>query len=172
MTLEQKRQEELMSERGEKVFMELKKRGLNRRGQNITIGTLILILLGVIVLVFLIIGSITGFDFFFGKFSLLPGQSLQTIAQSCGLAKENNLKLDYCEYKKTKIDGDTQYINCQDSRIASTLDDFDGKIECDKNVYGELDYCKSKDLKADEIVNGLTCSQREDSSTVSEPSVK
>ena len=62
------------------------KKGMNKRGQDLTIGTLVLIVLGVVVLVLLIVGFTKGWGFIFDKFDSAPGKSLETTIQACNFA--------------------------------------------------------------------------------------
>jgi hypothetical protein len=97
---------------------------MNKRGQDLSIGTLILIILGIAVLVILIIGFTSGWDFLISKFSIAPGQTLETLAQSCLISGNNALSLDFCSFKEVSIDGKDQWVNCEDPRInaANTYD--------------------------------------------------
>ena len=115
---------------------------MNKRGAELAIGTLIIIILGVVVLVLLIVGFTTGFDFFFGKFELLPGQDLETIAQSCRLAAQGDLKIDYCSFKEIEIDGEKEFVNCKDERLKSSLEDLKN-IDC-VAPYTTESYCINK----------------------------
>ncbi|MBI2632584.1 hypothetical protein HYW75_06265, partial [Candidatus Pacearchaeota archaeon] len=97
----------------------------------------------VVVVVVLIIGFTQGFDFIFGKFKLLPGQSLQTVVESCNVAANLDLKADLCEqFKKIKIDSSDEYLNCQDDRIKRNMkEELQGKV--DSNC-GSIEYEKAQ----------------------------
>ena len=98
------------------------KKGLNKRGQDLTIGTLILIVLGIVVLVLLIIGFTKGWGFIFDKFESAPGKSLQTTIESCNFAGQGGLRADYClELKRVDYSGETQYVNCESEIIRGQL---------------------------------------------------
>lgn len=88
---------------------------INRKG-DVTISTVILIVLGLVVLVMLIVGFTQGFDFFFGKFDNAPSE-LQTLAKACVLYAQGSLRIDFCNYR---LVGD-EIINCRDSRIIDSL---------------------------------------------------
>lgn len=90
--------------------------GLKKKG-DVTITTMILIVLGLAVLVMLIVGFTKGWDFFFGKFDQAPSE-LQTIAKACALYAQGGLSIDFCNYR---VVGD-EIVNCQDNRIKATLD--------------------------------------------------
>ena len=80
----------------------LKKR-VNKRGQDLSITTLVLIVLGVIVLVVVAIGVTQGFDSVFGW---LPGfipQDLEKTTQACNIYAQQDLTTSYCkEFKEIK----------------------------------------------------------------------
>src|SRR3989344_2588836 len=96
---------------------------MDRKGQEgVTIGTLLLIVLGIVVVVVLIIGATNGFDFIFGKVDKLPGEDLQAVAQGCIIAAQNSLTLDYCvECKKIELDGEKRLVNCEYSKISDSV---------------------------------------------------
>lgn len=101
-----------------------KGRGLldNKKAQEgITIGTLLLIVLGAVVVVVIILGATGGLNFVFSKINLVPGQDLQAVVSSCEVAALNGLKADYCGYKQAKIDNVKQYVNCEDTRIKDSM---------------------------------------------------
>ncbi len=102
----------------------MSKEGMNRKGQEgLTLTTLLLIVLGIVVVVIIILGFTGGFDFIFGKVKLLPGQDLQAVVTSCQLAAQNGLTADYClTFKEITIDGVTEFLNCQDARVQSSMD--------------------------------------------------
>ncbi len=98
------------------------KRGVHSKGQEgLSVTSLLVIILGIIVVVVLIIGFTQGFDFIFGKFKILPGQNLQAVAESCKASADLGLKIDYCtQFKKITVDGNTEYVNCEDPRLQLT----------------------------------------------------
>lgn len=132
---------------------------MNKRGQELSIGTLILIILGIVVLVVIVIGLTTGTDFLFGLFEKGPGSSLEIVAQGCGVAAEAGLYIDYCkEFKEVEINGVEQYVNCEFPDIEAVID---GDLVCSSKKGFELAetakaFCKGKDI--DTLVNGAACS--------------
>ncbi len=70
----------------------------NKRGQNLTLGTIILIVLGVAVLVLLIFGFSQGWNNLWGKVTSFfgGGNNVDTIIQSCTLACTTESEYDYC----------------------------------------------------------------------------
>ena len=98
------------------------KKGMNKKGQDLTIGTLVLIVLGVVVLVLLIVGFTKGWGFIFDKFDSAPGKSLETTVQACNFAWQGGLQADYClEFKRVSYAGETQYVNCEADIIKPQL---------------------------------------------------
>ena len=70
---------------------------VNKRGQNLTLGTIILIILGIAVLVFLIFGFTTGWGNLFDRFKNFAGTSnVDTIKQACELACVGENKAQFC----------------------------------------------------------------------------
>jgi len=91
----------------------------NKKG-DVTISTVILIVLGLAVLVLLIIGFTKGWDFFFGIFDSGPSD-LQTVAKACIGYVEASLSIDFCKYRLVEIDGKDELVNCNDGRILQSL---------------------------------------------------
>jgi hypothetical protein len=122
------------------------KKRMNKKGQELW--QLLVLLLGIAVVAIVIIGAIFGFDKIFGLFRPVGGE-LELVAQQCKLAAENNLVTSYCiEFKEVKIAGETQYVNCQDSRIvledAGLKSQMDSK--CSNGEQSAKSYCEQ--LKA------------------------
>jgi hypothetical protein len=72
---------------------------VNKKGQNLTIGTIIMIVLGIAVLVFLIFGFSTGWNNMWSKITNLGGgeANVATIRQSCVLACSIENKEGFCD---------------------------------------------------------------------------
>lgn len=95
---------------------------MEKRGQQLSITTLLLIVIGVVVAVVLIIGFTQGFDFIFGKTEFLPGQTLEALVQTCGVAGQNELVADYCKtFKEVELNGRKRFVNCQYSEIENLV---------------------------------------------------
>jgi uncharacterized protein (UPF0333 family) len=130
---------------------------MNNKGQEgITLGTLLLIVLGVVVVVIIIVGATQGFGTFFDLFNQAPGKSLEVAVQSCALAAQNSLKTDYCvDLKKVEINGEEQYVTCKWLGDNNYLED---KIsDCKPLVLDEKAFCVNEKLKKDVKVNGVAC---------------
>jgi len=97
---------------------------MNKRGQDLSIGTLILIVLGIIVLVLLILGFSLGWSNLWEKINIFKGgSSIGDIANACKIAVASQDVYSYCQdFKKIKINGQTEYLNCLDGRVQSSLE--------------------------------------------------
>ena len=95
----------------------------NTKGQDLSIGTLILIVLGIVVLVLLILGFSMGWQDLFTKINIFSGGSnLESVAQACNLAADSQATISYCsDFKKVKDNGKTVYANCEYSKIQTSL---------------------------------------------------
>ena len=91
----------------------VKKRGENKRGQSeVSLGTILLLILGLVALIMIIIGVTTGFGEFFGAFGLLP-DDLTKMATACQTYAGNEaLRLSYCQYYEGRIQGKKGWYNC------------------------------------------------------------
>jgi hypothetical protein len=106
---------------------------INRKG-DVTISTVILIVLGLAVLVFLIIGFTQGFDIFFGTIGTVDPGDLEIVAQACKGYVEAGLSISFCEFKKVDVGGDDEWINCKDPRLLNTIGEASKPIlKCDEN---------------------------------------
>jgi hypothetical protein len=76
---------------------------LGKKGQNMTIGTIILIVLGIAVLVFLIFGFSSGWGNFWDKVTIFGGgkSNVDTIVQACEIACSQESIYDYCTVERT-----------------------------------------------------------------------
>ena len=139
------------------------KKEMNKKAQEgVTIGTLILIVLGIVVLVTIIIGFTTGFGFITDKFEIAPGQNLEAVAQSCKISAETDLKIDYCTFKEISVDGKDQFVNCEDQRVQIAIkDDIDNKVRDCNGLDNKTSYCANKvipDKWEVTLVNNELCS--------------
>lgn len=92
------------------LFMDLKRKG------DVTISTVILIVLGLAVLVMLILGFTKGTDFLFSWFDKAPGE-IQQIAKACVGYAQGSFTIDFCTYRKAG----NELVNCNDDRIRAAL---------------------------------------------------
>lgn len=84
------------------------KRGWNKKGAEMTIGTIVIIVLAVAVLVFLIFGFSTGWTNLWSKITAFTGggANVDTVKQACVLACNTQNKYDFCELTRTVKFGD------------------------------------------------------------------
>jgi len=129
---------------------------VNKKAQDLSIGTLILIVLGIIVLVLLILGFSIGWANLWEKIGIFGGSSsISDVVTACSLASTSNANFDYCNrFHKLKIDGKTEYINCQDSRVSQSLDT---ELTCTGNPVNEQCAKLTEKQREGALVNGALC---------------
>ena len=93
---------------------------MNKKAQDLSIGTLILIVLGIVVLVLLILGFSLGWSNLWEKINIFQGgSSIGDVVTACKLSVTAQDTYSYCQdFKKIKVDGKVEYVNCLDSRVA------------------------------------------------------
>lgn len=143
------------------------KRGsiLDRKGQNVTITTLILIVLGVIVLVLLVTGFIIGWDRIIDIITI--GGGLDQKLQKCNAAASFDAVFEFCEYEEVRIEGEKEWVNCEDSRLEPLIAAEVGTAnipECPAE-YSRTKFCEENELSNEEYVNGEQCSSSGSSSS-------
>lgn len=113
---------------------------LNKKGQDLSIGTLILIVLGIVVLVLLILGFSLGWSNLWDRINIFGGgASLNDVVTACNLAVTSQNSYAFCQdFRKIKTSAGTEYVNCQDGRVSPSLN---GQITCTGNP--SQDYCTS-----------------------------
>jgi hypothetical protein len=128
---------------------------LNKRGQDLSIGTLILIVLGIVVLVLLILGFSLGWSNLWEKINIFGGgSSIGEVSTRCRLDVDSQNTYDYCQdFKTVKVSGKTEYLNCLDTRIQTSLTTrLEGGCEGKTADVMALEYCNANVnnfLKAD-----------------------
>jgi hypothetical protein len=97
---------------------------VNKKGQEMSVTTLVLIVIGVILLVMLILGFSMGWSNLWGKINILGGGGgVETVIQACQIAATSDAASSYCDdFKQVTIAGVKQHVNCQYSDVASKLD--------------------------------------------------
>lgn len=93
----------------------------NKRGQELSIGTLVLIVLGIVVLVLLILGFSIGWQNLFSKIGITTGSDLSAMVAACKVAAASQSKGSYCEFKRVKLSSGTLDINCEYTEVESDL---------------------------------------------------
>ena len=131
---------------------------VNKKGQEMSVATLILIVIGIVVLVLVILGFTMGWKSLWEKVNIFqPSSNVDSLMQSCNFALTQPGA--FCEYKLVSLDGKSQYVNCRDSRISSGLE---GSAPSDCATNTPKIYCASltaagKDV-SNTLVNGQLCS--------------
>ncbi len=92
---------------------------MNKKGQELSVGTLILIVLGIVLLVLLILGFSLGWSNLWEKINIFSSStSLESVAQKCSLAATSNSLVSYCEtFSQATVDGKKLYINCEYKKL-------------------------------------------------------
>jgi len=104
---------------------------MNKKGAEMTIGTIIVIILALVVLVVIIFGFSTGWSNLWGKITSFGGgtNNVQSVVDSCKLACSTNSVYDYCELERDVTFGDTERdgsFNCE-----SLESEADVTLTCD-----------------------------------------
>jgi hypothetical protein len=136
---------------------------MNKKGQEMSVSTLVLIVIGIVVLVMLILGFSFGWQNLWNKINILgAGSSVDTVVESCKIAATSDLVNSYCdEFKKVKIANQNMYVNCQYSAVVSKLDK---NLACPSGdaVGSATAYCGNLLLGSiptnlDDVYNGRSC---------------
>lgn len=80
---------------------------MEKRGQGLSISAIILIILGILVLVFLIIGFAIGWNKIFPW--IKPSNNVGDIANACGIACNTQDKYDFCNVKRKLFTAEEEY---------------------------------------------------------------
>lgn len=105
---------------------------MNKKGQDLSIGTLILIVLGIVVLVLLILGFSLGWENLWEKINIFGGgtNSVNDVATACRIALSSQDKYTLCD-KTWPIKGEGD-IGCRDPRVLINLDKTENDLGCVK----------------------------------------
>lgn len=117
---------------------------MEKKGQELSIGTLVLIVLGVIVLVLLVLGFSMGWDNLFSKIGIYSGSDISSMVAACKVAVSTQSKASYCEFKSVRIDKEKKEINCE------FIEDnnLDERLDCPKSITDLYEQGPTKGLKA------------------------
>jgi len=140
---------------------------VNKKGQEMSVATLVLIVIGIVILVLLVLGFSMGWQNLWNKINIFGGGSnVEAVTQACKISASSASTYSYCsEFKKVTIDGKIQYINCQDSRVAG----IENPLDCGKDAAASAKkYCTDLMMAAAPdtakqnavlkiMVNGQTC---------------
>lgn len=125
----------------------------NKKAQNLSITTIILIILGVIVLVMLIVGVTMGWSNI--KDWIAPSNNVQQIVSQCGIACAAGSKYDYC-FMKRELKSEDENLKDRNATCYSLNKERSkyGIAGCSAIVCGILDsqpdatYCAQNNLPA------------------------
>ncbi|MEK6858695.1 MAG: hypothetical protein AABX53_02145 [Nanoarchaeota archaeon] len=100
---------------------------LSKRGQEMSISTLVLIVLAIIVLVLVVIGFTGGWSNLWDRISNLGGgkENVQLVVQACGIACSSDSQYDYCSRLREVNFGKGNVP----ANFVATDSDGDGKIK-------------------------------------------
>jgi hypothetical protein len=92
-------------------------KNMNKKGAEMTIGTIIIIILAIVVLVVLVFGFTTGWSDLWSRITGLGGGevNVQTIIQSCQIACSTQSVYDYCTRSRNLVfeeGGETKSMTC------------------------------------------------------------
>ena len=119
-------------------------KGMNKKGSEMTLGTIIAIILGITVLVFLIFGFSMGWNNMWSKITILGGGGDNTniIKQACAIACSTNDKYGFCTQPRKTVLADGRFNEVATCKQLTGEVDFGGKdisdyvsievIPCDK----------------------------------------
>lgn len=138
----------------------MKERGLGKKGQEMSITTMVILVLAIIVLVVIVLGFTQGWGYIFDKLNLLPND-LTAMANACKTYAETpGLELSYCEFREGTIDGVKGYWNCDKIKeIASATLSVDELFDGPTCSNSPEEFCKTLG-KGSATINNLkvTCS--------------
>ena len=106
---------------------------MEKRGQELSVGTLIIIVIGVIVLVLLVLGFSIGWEDLFAKIGIAQGSDLSAMVAACKVAAASSSKASFCECKNVRINGKAQKLNCGNPMVIkddTTLSEAQRTFSC------------------------------------------
>ncbi len=99
---------------------------VNKKGQEMSIGTLLLLVLGVVVVVVVILGFSLGWNTIFAKLGFVPSQ-LQSLAVACPGYATAGFSIDYCKFREIST---ATYANCEHPEVQATAKFTSSKPSC------------------------------------------
>lgn len=135
---------------------------LNKKGQDLSIGTLILIVLGIVVLVLLILGFSMGWDNLWEKINIFGGtSSIGDVVTACKLAVTSQDTYTFCQKTwtiKQDRNGDGKAdkftVTCRDSLVQPSLN---GALQCSE---GTAKSCKGTPVECTTLTNQADCAKQ------------
>ena len=108
--------------------------GVNKRGQEMTLSTIIMIVLGIAVLVFLIFGFSTGWKNMWDKVTIYGGQdNVNTIKQACAIACSTGDSYGFCTQSRNTILADGRVNGTATCNQLVDKTNFENKKDNSKN---------------------------------------
>ncbi len=107
----------------------------DKRGQELSIGTTILIALGIIILVLLVLGFSIGWENLFSKIGIFQGSDLSAMVEACKVAVASSSKASYCEFKNVKLSDGKKMINCEYGEVQRGLVNSGTLSSCEGVTY-------------------------------------
>ena len=102
--------------------------GDNKKGQGLELSTIILIVLGIAVLIFLIFGFYTGWSSLWGRITNLGGgggSNIDSVRQGCMVACVGQSNSDWCTTKRTvKYDEAVEISGVKKKSVVGTCNEF------------------------------------------------
>ena len=95
---------------------------MNKRGAELAIGTLVIIVIAIVVLVVLILGFTTGWNNLWGKIGLAGSTDLTSFIASCRTAAISEAKSSFCECRTVEIDEDKKKRHCDIPQVTDSID--------------------------------------------------
>jgi len=136
----------------------------NKKGQEMSITTLLLIVLGVVVVVVVIMAVSGVFGPIFSGLKLAPGD-FSSFVKACNAYVSIGSVTDYCMFRELTIDNKKEYLNCDASKVQNDPGfTSKGEISCpnpDESMKVKCVSLISSGLK-NPIVNGAACGSNYD----------
>ncbi len=115
---------------------------INKRAQQMTLGTIIAIVLGIAVLILLIMGFTTGWNNMWNKIDQFGGGStnVDDVSRGCEVACAQNSVDDFCRKSRTvNYDDDVwEKGSCESLSASKKIDIKSCSITCDKKIVPAL----------------------------------
>lgn len=122
---------------------------MNKKGQEMSVGTLLLLVLGVVVVVLVILGFSLGWNTIFEKFKIAPS-NVQALAKVCPTYADE-LSVDFCAWRE--IEGTGKFINCKDSRMGA----IETTTVCNSGEKACAELAKAGNDVTKITINGVPC---------------
>lgn len=115
---------------------------MNKKGQEMTLSTIIVIVLGIAVLIFLIFGFSTGWGNLWDRITNLGGGrvNVDTVKQACALACSTNAEYDFCTRARKVVIEEGYQADTTCEKLEGSVE-FMKKGQQNKSVDIGLDSC-------------------------------